>query len=278
MNKQKILANNLTPFELTHPGDVVKEELAYRGISQKFFAQVIGVSYTMLNDILNGKRPISTDFALTLEAATGISAEMLVNMQTRYNLQVARSKKENISRWEKLRKIARQYFSSLMDNHKISIREINPSELGVLRELLYEAIYQPDEQNPVPKSVLQVPEVYAYIKDFGTQKDDYCLVAESEGKIIGAVWVRILSGEIRGYGNVDDETPEFSISLFKEYRNKGIGFLLMTKMIEYLKSNGYKQASLSVQKENYAVKLYKNLGFKTIKENENECLMMLKLN
>lgn len=104
MNKQKILANNLTPFELTHPGDVVKEELAYRGISQKFFAQVIGVSYTMLNDILNGKRPISTDFALTLEAATGISAEMLVNMQTRYNLQVARSKKENISRWEKLRK------------------------------------------------------------------------------------------------------------------------------------------------------------------------------
>ncbi len=104
MNKQKILANNLTPFEPTHPGDVVKEELAYRGISQKFFAQVIGVSYTMLNDILNGKRPISTDFALTLEAATGISAEMLVNMQTRYNLQVARSKKENISRWEKLRK------------------------------------------------------------------------------------------------------------------------------------------------------------------------------
>ncbi len=165
-----------------------------------------------------------------------------------------------------------------MDNHKISIREINPSELGVLRELLYEAIYQPNEQNPVPKSVLQVPEVYAYIKDFGTQKDDYCLVAESEGKIIGAVWVRILSGEIRGYGNVDDETPEFSISLFKEYRNKGIGFLLMTKMIEYLKSNGYKQASLSVQKENYAVKLYKNLGFKTIKENENECLMVLKLN
>ena len=94
----------MTPFELTHPGEVVKEELDYRGISQKYFAEITGVSYTMLNDILNGKRPISTDFALILEAATGISAEMLVNMQCRYNLQVARSKKENIKRLENLRK------------------------------------------------------------------------------------------------------------------------------------------------------------------------------
>lgn len=87
-----------------HPGEIVKEELEYRGISQKHFAEVIDVSYTMLNDILNGKRPISTDFALTIEAATGISAELLVRMQLRYNLQVARSKTENIKKWEKIRK------------------------------------------------------------------------------------------------------------------------------------------------------------------------------
>ena len=94
----------MIPFEPTHPGEIVKEELEYRGISQKHFAEVVGVSYTMLNDILNGKRPISTDFALTLEAATGISAELLVKMQLRYNLQIARSKKENIARWENLKK------------------------------------------------------------------------------------------------------------------------------------------------------------------------------
>ncbi|MDD3727126.1 MAG: HigA family addiction module antitoxin [Dysgonamonadaceae bacterium] len=96
-------ANNMIPYELTHPGEIVKEELEYRGISQKHFAEMIDVSYTMLNDILNGKRPVSADFALTLEAATGISAEMLVNMQTRYNLLLARSKKENIDRWKNLR-------------------------------------------------------------------------------------------------------------------------------------------------------------------------------
>lgn len=104
MSKSKLIANNMMPFEPTHPGDVIKEELEYRGISQKHFAEVIGVSYTMLNDILNGKRPVSTDFALTIEAATGISAELLVKMQLRYNLQVARSKKENIARWENLKK------------------------------------------------------------------------------------------------------------------------------------------------------------------------------
>ena len=102
--RENNIANNMTSFELTHPGEVMKEELEYKGISQKHFAEITGVSYTMLNDILNGKRAISTDFALTLEAATGISAEMLVNMQTRYNLQIARSKKENIKRWENLRK------------------------------------------------------------------------------------------------------------------------------------------------------------------------------
>lgn len=111
MNKIKKSANNMVPYQPTHPGEIVKEELKYRGISQKHFAEMIGVSYTMLNDILNGKRPVSTDFALTLEAATGISGEMLVNMQTRYNLLLARSKKENIERWKNLRETALLYFN-----------------------------------------------------------------------------------------------------------------------------------------------------------------------
>ncbi len=70
--------------------------------------------------------------------------------------------------------------------------------------------------------------------------------------------------EIKGFGNIDNETPEFAISLFKEYRNKGIGTDLMIKIINYLLEKGYKQTSLSVAKNNYALKLYKKLGFKII--------------
>lgn len=73
---------------------------------------------------------------------------------------------------------------------------------------------------------------------------------------------------------MDDETPSLSISLYKEYRNKGIGSHLMNKMEKQLKSKGYSRISLSVQKANYAVDMYLKLGFKIIRETEEEFVMM----
>ena len=67
-------------FIPVHPGEIIKEELQYRGISQKRFAEVVGVSYTMLNDILNGRRPVSTDFALLIEAANNADITIYVIM------------------------------------------------------------------------------------------------------------------------------------------------------------------------------------------------------
>ena len=157
------------------------------------------------------------------------------------------------------------------------IRELKPEEVFKLEDMLYEAIYQPDEDNLIPRSVIDVPEVNVYIKDFGEWKDDYCLVADLDGEIVGAVWVRIISGEIKGYGYVDNQTPEFAISLFKEYRNKGIGTQLMSRMVDYLRGKGYKQTSLSVKKENYAVKLYKKMGFQVVGEDKEDYLMLLDL-
>ena len=158
----------------------------------------------------------------------------------------------------------------------IIIREIKPDEKGKLEEMLYEAIYQPDEKNLIPKEVIYEPEVNVYIKDFGEKKDDYCLVADHHGIIVGAVWVRILSEKIKGFGNIDDKTPEFAISLCKEYRSQGIGTRLMAEMIQYLQQKGYEQASLNVKKENYAVKLYQNHGFEIIDEDGEDYLMLLK--
>ncbi len=162
-------------------------------------------------------------------------------------------------------------------NNDIIIREIKQSELGILGDMLYEAIYQPDKNNLIPRSVLNIPEVNVYICNFGKKNDDYCLVADFAEKIIGAVWVRIISGDIKGYGYVDDHTPEFAISLFEEYRNQGVGFRLMTAMIDYLRKSGYKQVSLNVKKENYAVKLYHKMGFEVIKDDDEDYLMVLKL-
>ena len=94
----------------THPGDVLKEEIESRGISQKKFAELLGVPYTQMNEILNGKRPVSTDFALMVEAALGITPEMLINMQNRYNMAIASQKPALRSRLFDIRKVCAAIF------------------------------------------------------------------------------------------------------------------------------------------------------------------------
>lgn len=94
------------PYTPTHPGEVLKEEIEYRGISQKKLAGQMGVSYTMLNEILNAKRPVTETLALYFEAALGIEAEMLTNMQTRYNMQAARKDGKLMARLQQIRNVA----------------------------------------------------------------------------------------------------------------------------------------------------------------------------
>lgn len=88
----------------THPGEILKEELEYRGISQKKFSEMLSVPYNQLNEVLNGKRQVTTDFALMVEAALGINPELLINMQTRYNMSVARQKKSLLDQLMNIKK------------------------------------------------------------------------------------------------------------------------------------------------------------------------------
>lgn len=152
------------------------------------------------------------------------------------------------------------------------IREIRKNEYPILSDFLYEAIYIPEGMDKPPRSIIWRPELQVYIEDFG-KTDDWCLVAEIKEKIVGAVWTRIMDD----YGHVDDETPSFAISLYEEYRSFGIGTALMRAMLQLLREKGYKQTSLSVQKANYAVDLYRKTGFEIIDENEEEYIMVCRL-
>lgn len=151
------------------------------------------------------------------------------------------------------------------------IREIREDEYPLLSDFLYEAIFIPEGTEKPPKSITQKPELQVYIADFG-KIDDWCLVAEVKEKIVGAVWVRIMND----YGHIDDETPSFAISLYEEYRNLGIGTALMEAMLQFLSKKGYKQASLSVQKANYAVSMYRKAGFEIVGEDAEEYIMLCK--
>ena len=151
-----------------------------------------------------------------------------------------------------------------------TIREMLTTEYPLLNDFLYEAIFIPDGVEPPPKSIINSPELQVYVSDFGTQEHDRALLAEVNGKVVGAVWVRIMND----YGHIDDMTPSFAISLYKEYRGQGIGTDMMQEMLTTLKNAGYKQASLSVQKANYAAKMYLKLGFEILSENEEEYIMV----
>ena len=85
-----MIANNLTPFIPTHPGEVIKDELEARGITQRQLADVTGISYSVINEVLNGKRPVTTKTALLFEAALGLPAESLMRLQLKYELHTAR--------------------------------------------------------------------------------------------------------------------------------------------------------------------------------------------
>ena len=99
-------ANKMEPFEPTHPGEVIKDEIEYRGISQRMLAAQIGVSYTQLNEVLNGKRSLNTELALLISAALDIDAEPLLSMQTKYDVITARRNSVFLNRLKSIRKIA----------------------------------------------------------------------------------------------------------------------------------------------------------------------------
>lgn len=151
-----------------------------------------------------------------------------------------------------------------------TIRKIQRQEYSLLDNFLYEAIFIPKDIEPPPKTIITSPELQVYVERFGEFKDDWGFVAEVNGKIIGSVWVRI----INDYGHIDNETPSLAISLYKEYRGFGIGTAMIKEILALLKSHGYKQVSLSVQKANYAANLYLKVGFEIIRENEEEYIMV----
>ncbi len=153
------------------------------------------------------------------------------------------------------------------------IREIRSEEIPLLNDFLYEAIFIPEGVPVPPRSIIENEDLQVYVRDFGKKADDRCLVAEVEGKVIGAVWTRVMND----YGHIADGIPSLAISIYKDYRHKGIGTDLLRKMLQLLKRDGYPQVSLSVQKANYAFRMYLKAGFEVLKEMEEEYLMVCRL-
>lgn len=149
------------------------------------------------------------------------------------------------------------------------IRTIRNSEIPLLDDFLYEAVWQPDPRNPLPREVIRMPALRAYVEAFGARPTDCCLVAEVGGRVVGAAWSRCL----HGFGWVGEGIPELAVALLPPYRGRGIGTQLLRAMLDELRGRGFDGVSLSVQQANPAVRLYRRLGFRVVEAAAGEYVM-----
>jgi ribosomal protein S18 acetylase RimI-like enzyme len=153
-----------------------------------------------------------------------------------------------------------------------TIKRITPFDEPFLWEMLYQALYVPAGESPLPREIIHEPEIKKYVENWG-EPDDMGLIAIDGDTPVGAVWLRRFTDNNKGYGYFDDMTPELSIALLPTYRGKGIGSHLLKCIFEIARER-YASISLSVSLGNPARRLYERAGFLLVKQEGNSVTML----
>jgi len=144
------------------------------------------------------------------------------------------------------------------------IRPITQDDRCFLREMLYQAIHVAAGAEPPPRDILLRPELRRYAENWGRTHDlGFVAVDSLMSASIGAAWLRLLVGAEKGYGYVDDATPELTVAVVPEYRGQGIGTQLLSELLATARAH-YQSVSLSVSPDNPALRLYQRVGFETV--------------
>lgn len=142
----------------------------------------------------------------------------------------------------------------------ITVRTACTADLPFLWDMLYEAIHtEPGEDKP-PRHTLDSGPLAHYLVHWG-MPGDQALIAEVDGRPVGAGWFRLFPASDRGYGYVADDIPELTLAILPEFRGLGIGTSLLNLLVAQARQDGYRGISLSVDPRNAAVRLYERAGF-----------------
>jgi ribosomal protein S18 acetylase RimI-like enzyme len=161
----------------------------------------------------------------------------------------------------------------MMIDSSVKIRPLTKADEGLLWEAVYHAIHVPAGQSPPPRSILEDPNIARYVNGWG-RRGDYGLVAELTGRRVGACWLRLWSAADRGYGWVDDRTPELTLAVWPGHRAQGIGTRLLKSTITA--AAVLPAISLSVSTTNPAVRLYQRMGFERVNVQGSSLVMIRK--
>jgi ribosomal protein S18 acetylase RimI-like enzyme len=157
------------------------------------------------------------------------------------------------------------------------LREAAASDEPFLWEMLYHSLYVPAGCTPFSRDILSTPEIAKYLQGWGRPGDMAVIALDANShEAIGAVWMRIFSGSEKGYGYVGDSTPELGIAVLPEHRGRGIGSVLLQRLVEVATSS-YDALSLSVSSDNPAQRLYYRAGFERVSSSGNSITMVKRL-
>ncbi|MGK7396461.1 MAG: GNAT family N-acetyltransferase [Candidatus Cyclobacteriaceae bacterium M3_2C_046] len=159
----------------------------------------------------------------------------------------------------------------------MTLRELKKTESDFLADMLYEAIFIPEGHDPLPQEVIMDKSLSKYIEKWGKDKFDIALVMEIDNQLVGAIWGRLLTDENKGFGYVDNRTPELSMAVKHEYRNQGIGTELIKAIAFEYQKIGVEYLSLSVDRANNALNLYKRIGYEIVEETETSWTMIKRI-
>lgn len=158
----------------------------------------------------------------------------------------------------------------------ITIRAGAPADEFFLKEMTYQAIYSPKGGGFLPRKVLEEPAIRRYYADFG-REGDRAFVALSDGKAVGAVWIRFATTAPKGYGFVRADVPELTLAVLPAFRGHGIGTALLERMLTHLRGTDLEAVSLSVARSNPVRRLYERSGFRIVKNQRKSCTMLMEL-
>ena len=169
---------------------------------------------------------------------------------------------------------------------RIVLRKGSASDLSFLREMLYLSIYTPPGDMPPSRDILTYPAIEKYMRDWGRDGDFVLLAVEGVEGVegveslppIGAIWMRQFFANEKGYGFVDEDTPEIGMAILPEYRHQGLGRKLLAELCREARSLGYAAISLSVDPHNLpALRLYESDGFVKVYEDTGGSWTMKKV-
>jgi ribosomal protein S18 acetylase RimI-like enzyme len=153
------------------------------------------------------------------------------------------------------------------------LRSLTPTDQPFLWEMLYQAIYVPTGETPPPRDVIYQPDLARYVQDWGREGDRGFIASDlATGEAIAAVWSRFLIGEDKGYGYINDQTPELGLAVLPEYRGQGIGTALLNALV----ADAPGAISLSVSADNPALRLYQRFGFAIVRESHGTLILKYK--